>query len=144
MEIATMDVGTTYMEVKPDRRLFAKLDQRLSQEFGMDNNGIIELMVNWYGTKKAGKIWNDHLNQWLADIGYVRCSTDRCVYTKDESDDLRVTIVVYVDDLLVVAPDRKFIEEFAELGRKKFTKLKVEMSTSRFLGMTITRDRLKK
>ena len=68
-----------------------------------DERGVEILWLMWvplYGQTDAGAIWNRTINdfQTSSEMGYERCPSDPCVYSKSTSDGSRCTMPLYVDD----------------------------------------------
>ena len=65
-------------------------------------NPVCRLLKALYGHPDSGGIWEQHCDQHLRDIGFVEVPSWRSVYYHK---DLRVLLVVYVDDFkMVVTP----------------------------------------
>jgi hypothetical protein len=69
-------------------------------------------------------------------MGFTRLHADHGIFVKGE-----IAIAVYVDDLLVVGPDRKEIQGVKDALNQRF-KMTDLGPCSYYLGMTITRDRV--
>lgn len=62
-------------------------------------------MSGWqslYGLKDAPKMWFDSLRKQLFNIGFSEVAHTQCVLQRDN-----ITILVYVDYVLIVAPTEK-------------------------------------
>ena len=82
-----------------------------------------------YGHPDSGGIWEQHCDQHLRDIGFVEVQSWRSVYFHAE---LRVLLVVYVDDFKMAGSP----ESLAEAWRRIRMKIRVEEPTpfGLFLG----------
>ena len=68
-------------------------------------NLVCKLKKSLYGLKQSGRCWNDHLNESLKSMGFIRNETDPCVYQLN-TNDCRAIIIVYVDDMLVMTENK--------------------------------------
>jgi hypothetical protein len=60
---------------------------------------VLLLLKSLYGLKQASRIWFMILCQLILDLGFTECQTDQCTFY---SNDRRILIAVYVDDLLMI------------------------------------------
>jgi len=65
---------------------------------GLDGK-VLCLLKSLYGLKQAPLAWFARLSSALAELGFLSCSFDPCVFI---SSDYNVIIVVYVDDITTV------------------------------------------
>lgn len=76
----------------------------------------------------------------MAELNFVRSYRDSCVYVKTCEDGAKVYLLIYVDDMLVAAKDKKLVQEL-----KKQLSMKFEMKdlgpAKKILGIEISRDR---
>jgi hypothetical protein len=61
-----------------------------------------------YGTLDAARIWYDKITGVLLSMGYVQNSVDKCVFNKLVGE-VQLTIMLYVDDLLVTCVDEQLL-----------------------------------
>ena len=76
----------------------------------------------------------------MTDHGYMRTSSDHCVFVKRFDDDDFLILLLYVDDMLIVGRDRKKIDKLKRKMSKSFA-IKDLGSVRHILGMRIFRDR---
>ena len=62
-----------------------------------------------YGLKQAGQTWNKTLDRKLQDLGFIQLDAETCLYVF-QKDDQVYFLVIYVDDLLLTASTRKFMD----------------------------------
>lgn len=93
-----------------------------------------------YGLKEAPRAWSEELSGTLGGLGFVRQPKEASLYVRVERDGRRTWLLVYVDDILVVATCLANVERAkAEiLGIYKGTD---KGEASSFLGMSIERNR---
>jgi len=62
---------------------------------------VCGLKKSIYGLKQSGRCWNEHLNEILMSLGFIRSKVDPCVYqliTKQG----KAILTVYVDDIVTI------------------------------------------
>ena len=94
-----------------------------------------------YGLKQTPLCWNKVFRKHLEGNGFTQTSSDACVYVKSIKETL-IVIVVYVDDLIILA---ETAEEMAKIKETLSTKFKMkDMKELHYcLGITIVHDRVK-
>ena len=64
----------------------------------------LKVVGNFYWEKQGPKIWKDHLDKILREMGYTRCPVMPCLYYLfDDENNNFVYIIIYVDDGLMVS-----------------------------------------
>jgi transposase InsO family protein len=139
-EIEALDVKTAF--------LFGELDEEIymEQPEGFVKKGqekkVCRLLKAIYGLKQAALQWNKALHDSLIKMGFVRTFADPGVYIHFHDQDL-IILVIYVDDALFMGSNRTYLK----LKKAEFMK-KWECrdlgEAKEYLGMRITRDRIKK
>lgn len=80
---------------------------------GNQRNMVCKLKKSLYGLKQSGHEWNRVLNDSLVDkLKFNRLVTDPCVYIKRDRKNNPLIIAVYVDDILIMSPEKVMITEF--------------------------------
>ncbi|KAE8702578.1 Cyclin-L1-1 [Hibiscus syriacus] len=93
-----------------------------------------------YGLKQAPRCWYKRFDSFIMCLGYNRLNADPCTYFKRFGDNDFVILMLYVDDMLVVGPNKDHIEELkAQLARE--FEMNELGSTNKILGMQIHQDR---
>lgn len=91
-----------------------------------------------YGLKQAGRVWYTKLDKYLSKVGLKKSDIDPCVYVLGESSQDRVIIVIYVDDLLIVASNLESLQDIKDKLMKNF-KIKDLGPASSILGINVIR-----
>ena len=128
-----MDVKTAYLNAPIDCEIYIEQPEGFEQQ---DKNGVklvCKLQKSLYGLKQSGRNWNNMLHQYLLDEEFEQSLVDPCVYTriKDES---KVTIIVWVDDIIVAANNTQSLVEMKSSLSQRF-KMKDLGSLSWYLGI---------
>lgn len=88
-----------------------------------------------YGSKQASKKWHDHLDIFLADIGYETSDADQSLYVLREDERFAI-LVLYVDEINLMGEDDDIISDVISRFKAKFG-IRTSEGTDLFLGMTI-------
>jgi hypothetical protein len=139
-DIEALDVKTAF--------LFGELDEEIymEQPEGFVKKGqekkVCCLLKAIYGLKHAALQWNKALHDSLIKMGFIRTFADPGVYIHFHDQDL-IILVIYIDDTLFMGSNRTYLK----LKKAEFMK-KWECrdlgEAKEYLGMRITRDRIKK
>jgi hypothetical protein len=76
----------------------------------------------------------------MIKIGYRRCEYDCCVYVKSLDDDSFIFLLLYVDDMLIVAKSIVEVNKLKVLLSEEFDMKDLD-AAKKILGMEIHRDR---
>ena len=99
---------------------------------------VYELRKALYGMKQASRMWRKVFNAFLESSGCVKSDADSSLYIL-KMDGSTVFILVYVDDLLLLAKGIKVLRDVAQVIANKF-EVRIEHKVTRFLGMIIEQD----
>ena len=150
-----LDVGGAYLNARIDdeEEVFMELNAELSRlavqwmpslkEF-LPGNGNGRLLVRvekaLYGLIQSAFLWNQHLTKFLESKGFVKNVADPCVMNKMHNG-YQITIVVYVDDLLVTSTLIENVEWVKDILRNEFKEISVEEGNSiSYLGMIVKKE----
>jgi len=98
---------------------------------GLDGK-VLCLLKSLYGLKQVPLVWFERLSSALAELGFLSCSFDPCVFI---SPDYNVIIVVYVDDITTVGRKSDVRKVYQHLT-KHFT-ITIKEGLSYLLGIEI-------
>lgn len=100
---------------------------------------VLMLKRALYGLKQAGRQWSIHLNETLRVCKWEQNPYEPCLFKRGSSQ----FILVYVDDILIVAPTLQEIETIKMELAATFP-IKDIGELSEYLGIEIQRDRRNK
>ena len=98
------------IEIEPEFRKFVN----------EDGSCVVELDKALYGTLEAAKLWYDNISAKLIADGFDPNPYDPCVFNKINLDGLQITVVLYVDDLMVTCEDERELDAFATFLRTSY------------------------
>lgn len=131
-EIEQMDVATAFLYGDVEETVFVE------QPTGFEEGGedeVCELDKALYGLKQSPRIWYNTLAAFLKTLGYNPLDSDLSVFVKETT-----FVAVYVDDLLIVGPDKEAIRSLKEALNERFKM--TDLGPCKFyLGMELRRDR---
>ena len=99
-----------------------------------------ELQYALYGIPDSGKIFNDHLHDFVSRLGYTRSLVDPCLYFKSISDKDLIIFILYVDDIAVQGPSLDAITTHFLQPLKSNFRMTQEDQISNYLSMHIQYD----
>ena len=118
------DVGTAYLDAKmptddPSKRIHMTIDPVIAriiitkepsfQAFVTRDGGLlVALDKALYGCIESARLWNDEISSKLSSYGFTANPRDRCVFNSVVRGH-QVTIVVYVDDLMITSRDKEAV-----------------------------------
>src|ERR1041384_1393635 len=139
-EIWQMDVKTAFLNG------YLEEDVYMIQPEGFvspeDAGKVCKLQRAIYGLKQASRSWNTHFDEVVKSFGFIKNEEESCVYKK-VSGSARVFLVLYVDDILLIGNDKKFLNEVKESLKNSFS-MKDMGEAAYVLGIQIYRDRSKR
>ena len=125
-----MDVDTAFLYGDLDEEIYLKAPD------GIETRGkVLKLKKSLYGLKQASRNWNNTIDKHLLANGFMRSQVDNCLYIRHSDNGIEL-ILLYVDDLLVVAKDMSGINRIKQVMIDRF-KMKDIGKISVFLGMEV-------
>jgi len=129
-----VDIGGAYLEASLDEEEFLVLDPyqaswaakavpHLKSFLTNDKKLIARIDKALYGCKQSAGLWYRHLISILESMGFKRNPVEPCVMN-GMIDGSVVTIIIYVDDLLVFSDDVASLEKLANDLEEQFDEVK--------------------
>ena len=135
LELDQMDVSTAYLNGELEEDLYMLPPDGVSIQPGY----CWKLQRSLYGLKQAGRTWNKTLDRKLGKLGFTRLDAETCLYVF-RKDGQVCFLVVYVDDLLLAAITRKFMDSIKAKLSASF-KMRDLGEAKYILGIEIKRNR---
>ena len=118
MELDQMDMKTAFLHGVPQERIY------MDQPEGFVKKGhehkVCLLRKSLYGLKQSPREWNHQFDEFMIREKYVRSQYDPCVYTKGNVLEIRVFLLLYVDDMLIASKSRAEINRLKDLLKAEF------------------------
>lgn len=134
--INQMDVKSAFLhgEVKDDIYIYPP------DGICCDKDRVLKLRKAIYGLKQSSKCWNEKINTFLVQYGFVRSENDYCLYSKKNKKGY-IYIVIYVDDIILSGLDKEEIDRCKSDLMNEF-KMKDKGQIKNFLGLEIEYDKI--
>ena len=98
LRISFVDIRKAYFNAIPERAIFMKLPP----EMGLGPDVVARQVRCVYGTRDAGRLWEDTYTQVLNDMGFRTGISNPCVFYHPSRD---ISIVVHGDDFTALGTD---------------------------------------
>jgi len=134
--LCSFDVSAAFLEGKADTKMFAWLPKSIDLE---EISRRIEILGNWYGSKQAGKIWNDLYDEIVRAMDFERNIDNPCLYKWVLGSDY-IYQTVHVDDGMMLCSTRQIAIEFMEALLTRVRKAVLFEEVKLYLSMDITRS----
>ena len=142
--VVTADITGAYLNaMMPDRQVML-IGKEISEILiSMDENykkflrrnGDIPVVLDraLYGCVQSALLWYNTMRQFMVELGFAVNPYDECVFSMG-----MVTVVLYVDDLLIVSSDDLQLNSFLVKLKNKFKEITVNHGTiHNYLGMVL-------
>ena len=137
LELHQMDVKTAFLNGDIDETIYmVQLENFVS---GDTKRMVCKLKKSIYGLKQASRQWYYKFHQVIISSGFEMNMVDDCIYHKF-SESKHISLVFYVDDILLTTNDIGMLHETKRFLSKKF-EMKDLGDASFVLGIQIHRDR---
>ena len=97
---------------------------------------VCKLKRSLYGLKQSPHCWNSILDEYLKQLGFVRSTSDPCIYVGLDGE---MIVGVYVDDIIIAGKGEKLVKDFKLALGERFD-VKDLGRLHYFLGMKIVQD----
>ena len=105
LDIRLMDVITMYLYESIDNDIYIKIPKKftLAEVVNAKPSSMcsIKLQRSLYGLKQSGRMWYNHLSEYLLREGYGNNPICPCIFIKKSKTGFAI-IAVYVDDLNLI------------------------------------------
>ena len=127
-----IDFVLAYPQADVECDLYLEIPQGFEYE-GSRKTHCLKLIKNLYGSKAAGRVWQQHLFKGLAVLGFHQSDTDECVFYRGTT-----TFMIYTDDGIFCGPDEKEIEKCMKDLSEQFD-ITDEGDIDEYLGVKVTK-----
>ena len=81
---------------------------------------VCRLKKSLYELKQSPRQWYKKFDFYMIQIGYTHCEHNCCVYVKSLKDESHIFLLLYVDDMLIVAKSIVEVDKLKSLLSKEF------------------------
>lgn len=150
LHIEAADIGGAYLHGVSNKKHLMKLGKNIAEiiitmEDGFkqfarkDGSLVVELKKCLYGLQEAAKVWYDLISNVLLRNNFKRSNWDKCSFIKVKDTGEYIYVLLYVDDLLIFAPEKGDVDMVILMLKKNFKNEVTikEGSKISFLGLEI-------
>ncbi|KAE8707081.1 hypothetical protein F3Y22_tig00110387pilonHSYRG00804 [Hibiscus syriacus] len=138
LHLEQMDVKTAFLHGDLEEHIYMRQPEGFTQPG--NEHLVCRLKKSLYGLKQSPRQWYKRFDSYMIKIGYNRCEYDCCVYVKSLDDGSFIFLLLYVDDMLIVAKNMDDVIGLKTLLSQEFD-MKYLGAAKKILGMEICRDR---
>jgi len=136
-ELHQMDVKTAFLNGDLDEEVYTEQPDGYVDPTYPDK--VCRLFRALYGLKQGPKMWYAKLDDFLKSQGFDNIDPDACLYLLIDDGEI-IIVLVYVDDLLLVASSLAAIYKIKDALHKRF-EMKDLGEAKVILGLEIRRDK---
>ena len=133
MLIHQMDVNTTYLIALINRELSIQQPEGIDKCDKNGNELVCNMKKSLYGLTQSGRNWNNTLHTYLVSEKCFQSLADQCVYVKGTEANEEISLIVWVDDIVICASNSHILESVKSALSKRF-KMKDLGKLSWYLG----------
>ncbi|KAK3041274.1 hypothetical protein RJ639_001376 [Escallonia herrerae] len=101
LELEQLDVNIAFLYGELEEQIFMRQPEGFVIQGKEDH--VCLLKKSLYGLKKSSRQWYKQFGTFMAERGYIRSAYDSCVYHQRLAYGSHVYLLLYVDDMLIVA-----------------------------------------
>jgi hypothetical protein len=149
--VAKIDIAGAYLNADMNEELYMRFTPELVDitlkifpEFkkyqGAKGELFVQVLKALYGFVQSAKLWRLVITSALKELGYTHNPVDPCVMHKKSKNGAKHTILIYVDDMLLIMFDLEEMRLVIRHLKSKFEDLSVEMIGKEpfsYLGMLV-------
>ncbi|CAI7866583.1 unnamed protein product [Closterium sp. NIES-53] len=128
-----IDVSNAFLYADVDAEIYVEYPHT----YPTNPPSVCKLKKSQYGIKQAPRLWQQHLNRKLTEVGFRQLPHDPGMYRLDDKGSYAL-LVAYVDDILYVSSSTLLVDRI-EADLKKSLDLTISTKVTQFLGLNISR-----
>ena len=114
LELDHLDIKTAYLNGLIDKHnLYMHQPPGCCKVKGKENY-VCKLKKGLYGLKQSGKLFNTDLHNKLLALRFTQSYCDECLYFKTVNNQIRIYVLIYVDDLIICSKDKTIVQQFKD------------------------------
>ncbi|CAL1397307.1 unnamed protein product [Linum trigynum] len=138
LEVEQMDVKTAFLHGDLEEEIYMEQPEGFKKEKKEDY--VCRLRKSLYGLKQAPRQWYKKFESVMGEQGYMKTTSDHCIFVKKFSDGDFIILLLYVDDMLIDGQNVSKINDLKKELSKSFAMKDLGLA-KQILGVRIIRDR---
>jgi hypothetical protein len=142
-ETGQIDVDNAFLKsnLKEDEVIFMSQPPMFEMNDDQGKPLLCKLVKAMYGLKQAPLRWFETFTELLRSLGGIQSRLEPCLfYFLNKQNEFIGIVVIYVDDVLITAPNKLWIQRFKKDVQKVFA-IKDLGEVNYLLGLQVKRDR---
>ncbi|CAI7860050.1 unnamed protein product [Closterium sp. NIES-53] len=128
-----IDVSNAFLYADVDAEIYVEYPHT----YPTNPPSVCKLKKSLYGIKQAPRLWQQHLNKKLTEVGFRQLPHDPGMYRLDDKGSYAL-LVAYVDDILYVSSSTSLGDRI-EAVLKKSLDLTISIKVTQFLVLNVSR-----
>ncbi|CAI7837575.1 unnamed protein product [Closterium sp. NIES-53] len=128
-----IDVSNAFLYADVDAEIYVEYPHT----YPTNPPSVCKLKKSLYGIKQPPRLWQQHLNKKLTEVGFRQLPHDPGMYRLDDKGSYAL-LVAYVDDILYVSSTTSLGDRI-ETELKKSLDLTISTKVTQFLGLNVSR-----
>ncbi|KAL0558707.1 hypothetical protein IC582_003288 [Cucumis melo] len=129
-----MDVKLAFLNGCLEEEVY--LEQPLGSSVKGQEDKVLKLKKTLYGLKQAPRMWNNIINIYFLDNGYLRCPYEHSLYLKSNGHGDILVVCLYVDDLIFTKNCASMFEDLKKTLTQEFEITDIRLM-SYYLGIEV-------
>jgi len=143
MTSAIIDVTAAYLHANIEGTVYMRINSEIANAIkGVRKPLIVKLCKCIYGLKQSGKRWYDLLQTTFNNMKFQKSIHDACIFLRSTETEPIIPdcwIIIYVDDILILADNENVKQEVIQQLEQAFHKITIQPGPQfSFLGLQIT------
>jgi hypothetical protein len=109
--------------------MIVELDSSYARYVCHDGGCIVRIDKALYGCIESSSLWEDDIRDTLLSDGYTQNSYEYCCYNKIFPDNIQLTCIIHVDDLMITCVSQTHIDTLLSLLKKRYLDIKIHTGT---------------
>jgi hypothetical protein len=129
-----VDFIMAYPQAPIEMNIYVELSQGIETAKGNSEDYVLKLLMNIYGQKQAGHVWNKYLVEEMNLIGFKQSLIDDCVFYHGD-----IIFMVYVDDGIFIGSNDTQLQDVIKKLQDLYLKIEDQGHPADYVGVNISK-----